>query len=248
MLNETVALLSAWRPGMSSQELVLIAIEQGILGKATAKRARDMVVEQFAPRYLVDGSRPARYLKSMIEAGVGLSQLRQICLIYTARANQVLYDYICEVYWQRYQAGRTTIAKDDALAFLENAVIHGKLPARWSDALTSRVASYLGGCLSDFGLVEGGHRSKRKIMEFKIGPLTSLYLAHELHFSGYSDNGVVEHTDWRLFGLESLDVIRELQRVGNDHLIVQYSGELLKMSWKYQSMEEALHAITTTML
>ena len=73
--------------------------------------------------------------------------------------------------------------------------------------------------------------------------ITSLYLAHELHFSGYNDNGIIEHPDWRLFGLEGIDVVRELQRVSRDHFIPQYSGELMRISWKYQSMEEALHAI-----
>ena len=243
MIDETIALLSVWRPGMSRPELASRVVEEGVLAKATAKRARDIVVEQFAPRYLVDDARPAIQIKTLLDLGVSAIKLRQVFLIHTARANAILRDYICETYWQRYQAGRTTISKEHAMQFLDVAANNGRLPDRWSDKMVDRVASYLGGCLADFGLVESGRKSTRGILEFRIDMITSLYLAHELHFSGYNDNGIIEHPDWRLFGLEGIDVVRELQRVSRDHFIPQYSGELMRISWKYQSMEEALHAI-----
>lgn len=243
MFEETLALFAVWTPGMASTELASIAVEGGILSKATAKRARDMIAEQFAPRYLVDDARPAKQINILLDAGISLAKLKKIFLIHTARANAVLYDYILEVYWQKYQAGRNTISKDDAFQFLENAINTGHLLTRWSDTMMGRVASYLGGCLADFGLVEEGRKSTRRILQYKIDRLTLLYLVHDIHFSGYNNSGIIDHPDWKLFGLEGIDVVRELQRVSNNHFILQYSGELIRFSWNYNSMEEALRGI-----
>ncbi|MBW2321580.1 MAG: DUF1819 family protein [Deltaproteobacteria bacterium] len=243
MIEETFALFSVWEPGMSTQQLASKAIEEGVLSKATAKRVRDMVVEQFAPRYLVNGAQAAKQVKILLGAGASITKLKQILLIHTARANAVLYDYICETYWPKYQAGRETVSKDDAIQFLESAVNIGRLPKRWSDKMMDRVASYLGGCLADFGLVEEGRKSTRRILQYRIDRLTSLYLVHDTRFSGYNDSGIIEHPDWKLFGLEGIDIVRELQRISNDHFILQYSGELIRFSWNYKTMEEALRGI-----
>lgn len=243
MFEETLALFAVWAPGMTSTELASIAVKRGTLAKATTKRTRDIIAEQFSPRYLVDDARPARQIKILLDAGIPLTKLKQLFLIHTARANAVLYDYICETYWPKYQAGRETVSKDDALQFLENAINTGRLPTRWSDTMMGRVASYLGGCLADFGLVEKRRKSTRRILQYKIDRLTSLYLVHDIHFSGYNDSGIIEHPDWRLFGLEGIDVVRELQRVSNDHFILQYSGDLIRFSWNYKTMEEALRGI-----
>jgi hypothetical protein len=243
IIEETLALLEIWESGMSTQNLAETAIREGVLRRATAKRAKDLVARVFAPRYLVDDGRPAKQLKMLINEGANLGSMEQLFFVYTARANVVFHDFVREVYWSKYTAGSTEIATEDARRFLENAYTMGRLPKRWSDAMTSRIARGLYGCLADFKLCENARRSNRKILRFNISSLTSLYLAHELHFSFYSDNGILDHADWQLFGLEKLEVVRELQRVSNDHFILQFSGELLRISWKYQSMEEAIRAI-----
>ncbi len=248
ILEETLVLLQVWEPGMSVRQLAEVAINDGILGKATAKRAKDLVSEVFAPRYLVANGRPAEQLKNLLNEGVNPVKLGQILLIHTARANAILHDFISEVYWAKYSEGGTHLTKEDALSFLEKAYHLGRLSMRWSEQMTSHIASDLVGCLTDFQLVENRKKSTRQILAFTINPLTSLYLAHDLHFSGISDNAISEHSDWRLFGLRKIEVVRELQRASKDHFILQFSGELLKISWKYQSMEEAIRGIARSEL
>lgn len=243
IIDETMALLGIWGPGMTPKELADRAVEEGILGRATAKRARDLVFQAFSPRYLIDDARPANYLKKLLKAGTTPRIINQLFLIYTARANALLHDFICEVYWVKYSAGVTSLGKIDALNFLEAAYTLGRLPNRWSDKMISRVSSYLGGCLADFRLLENGRKSTRNISPIQAHQATSLYIAHNLHFSGYGDNSIPDHPDWHLFGLERIEAVRDLQRVSNDHFIIQFSGELLRISWKYQSMEEAIRAI-----
>jgi hypothetical protein len=243
IIEETLTLLRIWKPGMSAQGLVEVAVREGALRRATAKRTRDLIVEAFARRYLIDNGRPARQLKALLETGADSRELTQLFFIYTARANAIMKDFVSEVYWGKYSAGATYITKEDALSFLERAYSLGKLPKKWSEKMMLRVASYLGGCLADFQLIENRKTSSRKISPFSISSVTTLYLAHELHFSGNSDNAIPDHPDWSLFGLQKIETIRELQRVANDHFILQFSGELLRFSWKYKSMEDAIHGI-----
>lgn len=243
LLDETLSLLSIWEPGMTTKELSAKAIQEGLLGRATAHRARDLVTRTFAPRYLVEDARPARYLKSLLQAGASPNHLQQLFLIYTVRANLILRDYICQVYWTRYTSGAKMLGKQETLNFLENAYILGKLPTKWSESMMERVARYLGGCLENFGLLKNQRAGTREISPIHIRPLTSLFLAHELHFSGVSDDGILQHPDWQLFGLEMIEILRELQRVSSNHFIAQFSGEFLRISWKYQMMEEAIRAI-----
>ena len=248
IIEETLTLLRIWKPGMSAQGLVEIAVREGVLRRATAKRTHDLIIEAFAPRYLIDNGRPARQLKALLETGADSRELTQLFFIYTARTNAILKDFVREVYWGKYSAGATYITRKDALSFLEGGYSLGKLPKKWSEKMMLRVASYLGGCLADFHLIENRKTSNRKLSPFRISSLTTLYLTHELHFSGNSDNAIPDQPDWKLFGLEKIEIIRELQRVANDHFILQSSGELLRFSWKYNSMEEAINGIARSEL
>jgi len=243
LIDETLSLLGIWEPSTKSMELANKAVQEGILGRATGYRARDIVTRAFASRYLVNGARPAYYLKTLLNEGVSPPALTQLLLIYTARANAVLHDYICEIYWPQYANGSLTLGRQEALKFLEDAYHLGKLQQRWTENMMVRVARYLGGCLEDFGLLKSKRTGKREISPIYITPLTTLFLAHELHFSGISDDGILQHRDWGLFGLRMMEILRELQRVSRNHFIAQFSGEFVRISWKYQTMEEAIRAI-----
>ncbi len=241
IIPETLAILDVWEPHMTAPELVSEVLKKGALSRATALRTRDLVKRVFAGRYLVDEGRPALYLKRLISLSIPVSRLSQLFLIYTARANPILRDFICEVYWQKHASGATCLERDDALVFLEAAVNKGCIDRRWSPAVNIKVARYLLGCLEDFDLVTPIRRGEREILPFVISPLTALYLSHELHFRGLGDNAILGNSDWALFGLEPRDVVRELEKVSfSGHFIVQYSGEFLRIAWKYKTMEECL--------
>jgi hypothetical protein len=76
-------------------------------------------------------------------------------------------------------------------------------------------------------------------------PKVAAYLAYDLHFSGFSDSAVIQNPDWMLFGYEFTDVLGLMKDLmSRGHLLVQSSGELVQISWKYRSMEECLNALT----
>lgn len=237
LVNETKVLLELWEPGMTVSDLYNEALGSGRFPNITARRLRNVVAECFAPRYLIREALPALHLKRMLTQTTP-AELQQMFFLFTARANVILADFVRDTYWQKYAAGQTDLSNRDARAFVERAIDRGLTSMRWSQSTVKRVSSYLIGCLSDFGLLDDRSRSTRKMLPYRITPKVSAYLAHDLHFSGIGDNGLLEHPDWQLFGLNGSDVLDELRRLSlTGYFIVQAGGSVVKISWKYKEME-----------
>lgn len=237
LINETKDLLELWSPGMSISKLNQVALDSGRFPNVTARRLRNVISECFAPRYLISNGTPAQHLKKL-SGNVSGSELAQILLLFTARANPILSDFIRDVYWDRYAGGSAEISTGDARAFVERAIDDGKTAKRWSESTVRRVSAYLTGCCADYGLLERGSRSSRRILQLRISHLASAYLAYDLHFAGVGDNALLTHPDWQLFGLGREDVLDELKKLSlKGHLIVQAAGDVVRISWKQPSME-----------
>ncbi len=245
MIAETLDLLRLWEPGLIPAQLADRAVETGLFSRATARRARNLVAEMFAPRYLVDGCAVASRLKTLVERRFPHDALVQLFFLQTARAQQVFGDFIIEVYWPKYMAGATALTKSDAANFIHRALDAGRMKKRWSESTIERVSGYLLGCCIDFGLLVSGRRNERAIQRFSIRAEAALYLAYDLHCMGLSDMAVVHHPDWRFFGLETQEVTRLMKTLSFDgHLLIQSSADLVQISWKYRTMEECLDALT----
>jgi hypothetical protein len=237
LVDETKTLLELWMPGMSANQLHQVALASGRFPNVTARRLRNVVVECFAPRYLVAGGTPALHLKRLVGT-MSTTDLTQLLLVFTSRANPILGDFVRQVYWARYAGGYTQVTNDDARAFVERGIDDGKTIKRWSETSLRRVSAYLTGCCADYGMLERGLRSSRRILPFRISPSVVAYLAYELHFAGVGDNALLADQDWKLFGLEREDVLEEIKRLSLQGLvIVQAAGDVIRISWKQPSME-----------
>jgi len=245
MVPETLELLELWEPGMSVVELKARVRALGALGKATQVRVDDVVGRSFAQRYLIDGGNPAQWLRHLLLNQAPRGLLRQLTLIYTARANLILHDFIREVFCLKYSSQAGEITKQDARDFIDRAVSRGALEKRWSDSMVERVTRYLLGTMVDFELIAANQFGQRQIRPLFIMPETIVFLAYELHFAGTDDQEIVRHRDWGLFGLLPADVIASLEKAATQgHLFVQHSGSLVRVEWKYQNMEAMLDALT----
>ena len=221
-----------------------IALESGRFPTVTARRLKDIVGECFAPRYLVSGGEPALHLKKF-SLSLSNPDLGQLMLIFTCRTQTILGDFIRQVYWARYMGGYTEITNDDARTFVERAMDDGKTVKRWPESTVRKVSAYLTGCCADYGMLERGKRSSRKIIPFRISSSVAAYIAYALHFSGIGDNALMSHEDWQLFGLTRLDVLEELKRLSlKGLLIIQAAGDLIRISWKFQNMEALCDVLT----
>ena len=237
LVNETKALLELWSPGMSVSRLHQVALDSGRFPTVTARRLRNIIAECFAPRYLILNGTPAQHLKQVLGAVTG-SELAQLMLLFTSRANPILSDFVRDVYWAKYAGGYAEISNEDARTFVERAIDDGRTAKRWSESTVKRVSAYLTGCCADYGLLERGLRSSRRILPLRISNLASAYLAYDLHFAGIGDNALLTHPDWRLFGLAREDVLEELKKLSlKGHLIIQAAGDVVRISWKQPSME-----------
>lgn len=244
LVNETKTLLDLWAPGMSAAQLYQVALESGRFPAVTARRLRNIVVECFAPRYLVVGGLPAAHMK-LLAAGLSTVDLAQLMLVFTCRANPILGDFVRQFYWSRYAGSYTQITNEDARSFVERGIDDGKTSKRWSESTVRRVSAYLTGCCADYGMLERGPRSSRRIIPFRISPSVAAYLAYDLHFTGVGDNALLMHEDWQLFGMAREDVLEELKRLSlKGLLIVQAAGDVIRISWKLSSMEALCDVLT----
>jgi hypothetical protein len=89
------------------------ALSSGRFPNLSARRLRNVVIECFAPRYLVHNAAPARLLQA-----VGRSwpkrDLHQLMFLLTCRANVILGDFVREAYWGAYTSGHTQLSTDAA--------------------------------------------------------------------------------------------------------------------------------------
>ncbi len=237
LVSETKLLLDMWAPGMSPAVLEKAALVSGTFPTMTARRLSNLIGECFAPRYLVENGTPAVHLKRLVDH-LDFAELAQLMLIFTCRANLILGDFVRTVFWDRYAGGYTNISNEDASRFVRSAIDDGKTSTRWSDSTIRRMSAYLTGCCADYGLLERGTRSVRQIKPVRLAPRISTYLAYDLHFRGTSDNALLTHPDWQLFGMDRQAVREDLKRLAlKDYLIVQAAGDVVTIAWKYPTME-----------
>ena len=65
------------------------------------------------------------------------------------------------------------------------------------------------------------------------------YLAYELHEAGLTDSAMCEAADWGVFGLDRGRVLVRLDNLGESKgMLVQRAGSVVRITWKYQSVEE----------
>ena len=237
-VDETRILFELWQPGMGTTGLQQAALQSGRFPNVSARRVRNLVTECFAPRYLVEDGAPAKLLRTLKEA-LSTRELEQTLFLYTCRAHRILADFVCEVYWSAYATGRDLLTNDDAHTWVVQANQAGKTTRSWSDGTIQNVASYLTGACADYGLLERGHKTVRRIQPYRIEPRVAAILAYDLHFKEHGDNSVLSHPDWGLFGLAREDVLDEMKRLAlKGLLIVQAAGGVTRISWLHKSMEE----------
>ncbi len=163
MIEETIILLDLWREGMDTPTLTRAARESGRFPSMSASRLENLVSDGFAPRYLMDSGAPAQLLKALGPL-IARRELEQLMFLYTCRAHAILADFVREVYWRAYAAGRDTLDTEAARMFITRANQDGKTTTPWSDSTITRAARYVTGCCADFGLLERGHRTARRIL------------------------------------------------------------------------------------
>ena len=236
LVDETLTLLSVYQQGMTKDELYNYVHQINALSKCTEIRSRDIVKQVFFPRFVQRNANVPLWLKLIREKGVMLPQFKQLLMLYCARENAIMYDYIKEAFNELRLNNESKVDSNKIRGFVDNIVRTGK--ADWGETTCVRQVRNLRGVLMDFDMID----SKYNILPYDIANFTVLYLMHELHFEGLSDVAIWNHEDWQLFGLDKYQVqerIMDLNIKGG--YIAQCTGDLMTISWNYNSMEDFIN-------
>ncbi len=157
LIQETLSLLELYEFGVSKEDFAKKVIESNSLVKSSERRINDIVKVVFYKRYVKNNPEVPLYLRQLQERYMSLDQLIHLLLLYTARANRILFDFIREVYWKKgNQVTKPTIKSEDVKDFIKEAIKYGKIDRKWSEGTQVRVASYIIAALIDFRLIEIG--------------------------------------------------------------------------------------------
>lgn len=241
LIQEIMVLIDIFKKGMTKDELISQVLELNPLAKEHENRTKDIVNRAFQNRFLKEGESTVLEMQQLRSGYVSLEIISQIIFIYTCRANLILFDFVKEVF-QPLAQSRTLMMPDKApLNFIEGAIRDGRIPKKWAYSTKQKVSEHITACLIDFKLID---RSKR-VLPYFIDDLTANYWIHKQHFAGVSDSAILFLDEWNLFGLNQQDVAGILNRLSlSGHFVVQHSGELTKIAWKNQSMNEFIDGIT----
>jgi hypothetical protein len=128
--------------------------------------------------------------------------------------------------------------------FLRQAEREGRIENPWSEQVKLKVARGVLKAMAGFGLLVEVSRSRRELVHFRPTDRTIVCLAYDLHFVGSTDAGLVDDKDWALFGLTPRDVASALDRLsGEGWWLAQVAGSVVRITWKYGSMEEVVDAL-----
>ena len=236
-VSETISLLSIYDRDTTKKSLLDYVLATNFLSTNTEKRARDIVEKVFYNRYMQHNHLVPYWLRLTREKGLMVNQLSQLLYVYTLRENAILYDYVIKVLNPVKASGADFIPKSKADEFIKELNDNGTL--EWSSTSQVRMGQHMRGTLVDFNVID----LNGNILSFEANDFTVLYLMHELHFGGLSDMAIWEHVDWGLFNMDKYDVLQRIMNLSlKGGFIAQSSGDLLTISWKYNSMEEMINA------
>ena len=245
IFSETMSLFEVWEEGMRPYDLFEKARAQNILGAASERRLRNVIIEGFASRYLREPIlEAAKTLKILFENNPDTRLLQQINLLYAARQHGILFDFIKEIYWKKVSSGSPSVATKDVGVLIEKGLLTGKLEKAWSPSVRKRVSSYVTGAAADLGLLGTSRAGNRSVEYWQPLDALQIYLAYDLHFYGFSDDEVANSDEWQLLGLSRKGVSESFARLQNDgHWIAQDTGHLIRMEWKYKTRKELIDAL-----
>jgi hypothetical protein len=237
LIEETLSLLSICDENTTKDSLAQYVHDHNSLAKCSDLRSMDIVKLVFFPRFMKNNPKVVCWLRAIRERGLLLSQFKQLLMIYCARENAIMYDFILSRLNQLRENNVQRLERAVVDEYVDGIVEQGL--ATWSDSIKKRQGNYIKSVLVDFDMLT----KRGDILPYEIGNFTVLYLMHELHFAGLSDMAIWNHEDWQLFGLDKYAV---QQRILEQNLkggyIAQCSGELLTISWNHKSMEDFINA------
>jgi hypothetical protein len=240
LIQETLLLLDVYKEGVSKKDFIGLVIQSNVLVKSHKNRIKDIIKHVFYRRFFTNGEGTVLALKKMRAAHTPLETLSQLFLIYTCRRNLILFDFIVDIYQKAAKKNYEALPQDAVAIFIEESLKSGHMDGSWADSTKKKIKQHIHACLIDFKLTD----KQKNLLPLYLSDTTANFLAHEMHFNNFSDEAIVNAEEWKLFGYSRYDTIRHLERLSfQGHYIFQNSGDIIKIAWIYNNMNEFTDAI-----
>ena len=134
--------------GKSSDEIMYLAVEKNIYQLDKSKRRRDVPLRMM--KRLSTISRP------LIDVIAKSSDVDAKLVAFFAfiKADRLLFDYMYEVYADKFQVGHMEITDKDFLVFIERKAQSSETVAKWSVSNIANIRSKIKNSLCDAGLAK----------------------------------------------------------------------------------------------
>ncbi len=241
LLEDMRILVRNWTDEALRDEQRQKAILENSLGKRTRSRTAHVFGYAFSQRFL-KGNPPGAWklVRPLEDRDLPLGILKPVYYWVTARSDRSLYDFVVEEIHPKSKGHDPTVRLDETVPWIQRAL--SKEAHRWSDGVTLRVAQGMLAALRDFGILQG--RAQKRIAPVYLPAESFSYIAFVLHMLGSSGEGLVLHTDWKLFLMEPFVVERLLLEAHQRGLLSYHAaGKIHRIEFKPHTLEEMADVI-----
>lgn len=235
LLEDSRRLVEAWDLSDSPEENLERIASANLLGKATRRRADDILMRILRPRLVSAGPQVMEALKELLGHDRALTE----ALYFEAANDDALLAAFAEgPLFDWYEAGRTGVAIDDVTNWLASEWANGRAPD-WSPTVRTKVGRGLLAALRDFGVLDGA--VKKSFAAPRMSLAGFCYVAYRLHEGGASSRRVAENRVWRRWLLDSghiEDLFAQASRA--DVLSYGSVGSTIRIDWHVHRLEEAV--------
>lgn len=239
-VERCMKILDYWEPGMQSADLYARMLNVGHEAAFTASSLKHAVGEVFKIRFL--SQEALLWTQALKETRKALSTavIEQICFLLTARAEAMLYDFMIMEYWPRIGLGEQTITLETLRAFLSQAAQEGRGGGKWTESRFRRATSSLSAACHGFRVVQRDGTLWRLTPPVLFNEV-ALLLVYDLKNQGLYGSAILEHTDWKLFGLSAQAVRKILSSSAfAPYFQVNESLSETEFSWTVETMLDAV--------
>lgn len=243
MIEELLQLVRAFDPDVPRQQWIEHIIATNLLGKGSRNWAREVIVGVFYPR-LVQGrfANAWREIRAMDERHVDKNVVIAALYYHTMLSDAFIYDFTTHVVYDKYFAGTAYISSQDVYEFI-NAQPASHFNREWSDYLKKRLSRGVMATLRDFRILEG--KKTKKIANYYLPIEAFIYISYLIGQQVKTGERIVDHSDWKLFLLNST-LVERLFLDAHQHGLLSYhaAGAIIRIEFPYKNSEELIDAIS----
>jgi len=235
LLGDTKTLLSHWDVTATAAENVQRLQSENVFGKASRSRVED-ILAIFRQRFMAEES-VTKALVLLVKERFPAASLDRILYFHTAKADQLLFDIVTEIFYPKQAQGLVDLDALDVQRSIHKWVEAGKTASAWSEITTLRVTQGVLAALRDFGVLQGA--KNKKIAPAYLTVEAFAYIAFYLKQHQPSGAKLVELPDWKLFFLP-LEGVERFLIDAHQHGLLEYhaAGTVTRLTFPTESLAE----------